>query len=390
MSDLEFLYAVLAAFYLWECVCWVRSGGVALTQAWGKAHTITPLIGNLHGGFAFVLPLPPLGSVAIATQFPVSLSGDGLLAYVASSANPAGRPVQTGRFLRWNDVQAIEAHGKAVRINGTPFAFAQSTMHARRLRDDLRTIATLTVEQRPNAISKLIRSIFDNIEIKKRMATFESLVRPLRWTTNALFLFVFLVAPAALWKFGLSLAWMPLVGLLLALLVTAATQFRRAHLALYPSASDERFNQFVMILLYPPAAIRACDALSRPLLESFHPLAAAAVLCDAPHFETFGRRTLLDLRHPARPLATENQPALATIEESARAEVLATAEILVRKVGLDPEKIIRPPEPSDSACRAFCPRCHALFTSAEGSCTDCGGVPLTPFTAKPQVARTEG
>jgi hypothetical protein len=145
-----------------------------------------------------------------------------------------------------------------------------------------------------------------------------------------------------------------------------------------------------MILLYPPAAIRASDALSRPLLESCHPLAAAAVLCDAPHFETFARRTLLDLRHPARPLATENQPALAAIEESARAETLAAAELVVRKAGLDPEKIIRPPEPSDSTCRAFCPRCHALFTSADSSCSDCGGMPLTPFGAKLRAARFEG
>ena len=270
--------------------------------------------------------------------------------------------------------------GKSVRVNGVLFTLAQSTTHARRLRDDLRAMAAPPPEQRSAAIAKLIRSTFNTSTIKQTLALFDTQVKRVHWAANALLLFVFLVAPVLLWKFGLALAWMPLAILLVALLATTAFLFRRAHYALFPAAADERFNQFLMILLYPPAAIRACDALSRPLFEFFHPLAVASVLCPEARFRSFARQTLLDLRYPARPLATEGQPALAAVEDFSRATVLAEAESLVRRMGVDPEEITRAPEPMDAACRAFCPRCHAQFTTPDARCADCGGMPLRPFS----------
>ena len=43
-----------------------------------------------------------------------------------------------------------------------------------------------------------------------------------------------------------------------------------------------------------------------------------------------------------------------------------------------------PPAPADETSRAYCPRCLAQFTTTSGTCADCGGVPLVPFTRTQQ------
>jgi hypothetical protein len=379
MSDLELLYVLLAAFYLWECACWIRPGGVALARGWGRNARIAPLLGNQRGGFAIAQPLPPFGSIAVVSQLPVSLSEEGVLAYVATAPSPVVRATQTGRFLRWSEIKSIEAAGKNIRANGGLFAGAQSASHARWLARELRTLAALQDKEREGAIRKFTRSMFDVAAMKERLAECEKRCRPLRWLANALFLFVFVAAPAAVWRFGAGLAWIPLVAVLFVLTGTIGFLFRRAHRSLHPEAVDERFSQTLMVFLYSPAAMRAVDFLSRPLLERFHPLAAASVLCGGAGYRAFAGRTLLDLRHPALPLATEGRPQLAAIEESFRAQVLTSAEALVRQSGVDPSELTRPPAPLDATCRAFCPRCHAQFTSVDAGCGDCGGIPLKGF-----------
>lgn len=382
MSDLELLFVLLGAFYLWESASWVRRGGVAFVRGWGKSFRVAPLLGNLRGGFAIALPLPPMGAVTVASQLPVSLSADGALAYVATVVNPGGRHAQTGRFIRWEAIQNVAAKGKSIRVNGALFVQAQSTYHARWLAGQLRSLAKLEPEKRAAAIASLIQNLFDADALKKRCDDFEARVKPIRFLSNVLFVFVFITAPLVVWRLGIVTTWQALVAGLFTLTGITMILFRRAHLALYPDAGDERFSQCLMVLLYSPAAMRASDALSRPLLEHFHPLAAASVLCNGKNFHALARQLLRDLRFPALPLATDDQPQLAAIEKSTRALTLAAAEALVKKTGVNLDDLLRAPPPLDATCRAYCPRCHAQFTTVEATCSDCGGMPSVPMAAQ--------
>jgi hypothetical protein len=209
-------------------------------------------------------------------------------------------------------------------------------MHARHLRDELRTLSAAEPQRRAEAITTLISSAFDKEVIRRLLDEPRRQNRPLRRAANALLWFLFVVAPGVLWEIGVVMAWIPLGVVLVALLAVTVLLFHCAHLALYPEAEEERHHQFLILLLYPPAAIRACDALSRPQFERSHPLALASVVCPAPRFRSYARQTLLDLRHPAGPLATEGQPPLAAVEQFARATALAAAEALVRRTGMEP------------------------------------------------------
>ena len=129
MSEVQLLFVVLAALYGWECACWMRRGVVAfstwLGRDWRLLHPGT-LAGNQRGGFVFAAPLPPLGTILTTNQFPLSLSPEAALAFVATNVNPGFRPAQSGRFVRFDEMREVTTRGRKVRVNGGLLVAASS------------------------------------------------------------------------------------------------------------------------------------------------------------------------------------------------------------------------------------------------------------------------
>jgi hypothetical protein len=384
MSDLQWLFLVLAALYGWECACWIRRGSVAFTtwlgRTWRAAHPGT-LFGNQRGGFVFAYPLPPLGTFLAANQLPLSLSPEGALAHVATNVNPGWRPAQTGRFLPFDAIREARVRGRKVTVNGELWLTAPSTSFARRVAEALARLAKTPRPERDPAVFEFICSGLDEVAVARRWQDFQNQSRHLRRWSNALFIYLFVFTPACIWHLGFKLSWLGLLVGLIALTTMTAVLFHRAHRALYPQAEDERFTHTLTIALAPTSALRAHDALARPLVEMSHPLAVAKVLLPEARFREFARRVLLDLRHPALPLCPRDDPASRATELHARTALRQAAEQLLQRSGLEPDELCRPPAPADESCRAYCPRCGAQFTKATGHCVDCGGLGLRAFPA---------
>ena len=384
MSDLQWLFLVLAALYGWECACWIRRGTVAFTtwlgRDWHEAHPGT-LFGNQRGGFVFAHPLPPLGTFLAANQFPLSLSPEAALAYVATNLNPGWRPAQTGRFLPFDAIREARARGKKVTVNGELWLTAASASFARRVAEELARLAKLRLPERDQAVSELIRASLDERAVAQQWQDFQKRSRNLRRLSNALLVYLFAFAPALIWHLGFKLSWLGLLVGLIALTTATAVLFHRAHRALYARAEEERFTHTLTIALAPTSALRAHDALARPLMETFHPLAVAKVFLREARFREFARRVLLDLRHPALPLCPSADSAQRATEFHARTAMRQAAEQLLKRSGIEPDELCRPPAPADASCRAYCPRCGAQFTTPEGHCADCGRLALAAFPA---------
>lgn len=382
MNDVQLLFVVLAALYLWECACWLRRGSVAfvtwLGRDWRAVHP-GELAGNPNGGFILAAPLPPLGSVFIANQLPLSLSPDGLLAFVATNVNPGWRPAQSGGFARWEKLGAVRVRGKKLLVNGELLVVAATSGLARHLKAELQRLAKLTPAEREAAIIGMMRGTLDLRAIESRQREYQSRSLAVRRLSNALFGYLLLIVPGLIGYFGFGLTWLGLLLGLLALTVATATVFYRAHRALYPHAGDERFTLTLTIALAPSSALRAHDALSRPLLVNFHPLAVAKQLLPDKEFQTFARRVLLDLRHPARPWGISEEPEVVATEAYSRRALLSATEDFLSQNGLASDELGRAPAPADDSCRSYCPRCNAQFTTLIGECADCGGLAVVAF-----------
>jgi hypothetical protein len=194
--------------------------------------------------------------------------------------------------------------------------------------------------------------------------------------SNGLFLFLFVLCPLVIVVRG----WLPalwfLVPALLAQTIAISVLFTRIHRHLFPGANEERFKLALICTLAPVSAIRALDLLSRPLLESFHPLTAAAVLLDRQDFERFARRVWRDLKFPRLPEAPAAPPAAVETAHAFHRQLTTAAESLLRTKGVDPESWLKPPPTTDPTHVRYCPRCEAQFTAAATRCAECGGRPL--------------
>jgi hypothetical protein len=208
------------------------------------------------------------------------------------------------------------------------------------------------------------------------------------WLANFLFCFVFAYVPFVIWRVGLSSSWLPLLIGLFGLTIATAFIFRRAHRRLYPKAEDERFTHTLTIALSPTSAIRARDALLRPLMETFHPLVPAKLFLTEKDFRDFARRVLRDLKQPALPVQPREEAAVQATELYHRNALRIAIETFLKKAGLDVDALLGIPEPLDESCLAFCPRCEAQFTNPNGQCADCGGLALVEFPKKSVLATT--
>lgn len=383
MNELELLFLVLAVVYLWECICWLRRGTVAFLDFWGRscrpAHPAA-LMGNQAGGIILANPLPPLGCILTSSQLPLSISPDGVFSYVAQCINPGWRPAQTGKYFPFDAVQKVEAAGKQVRVNGELLVKTGSVFLARHLAEQLRLLTKLPVERRGPAIREILQESLNAQKVGQRLKQFRSRSARLRQLTNILFAYLFLITPACVWYFGFKRSWIELLAGLLILTGTTAVVFARAHKGLYPEAREERFTHWFMILFSPATAIRAQDALSRHLLEAFHPLTVAQATLGKDGFRQFARNVLAELRHPCLPLCPTQEPAPQSAERYARIALLEIVEQFLEQKGVDLKKLMQPPAPVDETCRSFCPRCGTQFTASEGACADCGGMSLIAFS----------
>ncbi|HWX21288.1 MAG TPA: hypothetical protein VN578_15415 [Candidatus Binatia bacterium] len=384
MSELDLLFLVLAVLYGWECSWWVPRGSVAfrtwLGRRWRSAQP-GDLLGNQRGGLVFAHPLPPLGTLLVANQFPLSLSPEALLAFVAPSINPGGRPAQTGKLFRFEDIRTIEARARTVQINGEPLLKTPSPNFAEHLVEHLRLLQKLPPAKREEEIQRLLADTLGVRAAKDRWEDFQGQTARLRWFTNCLFAYLFLSAPVLIWQFGLRHTWPGLLLGLLALTLTTAILFYRAHKHFYPRAVDERFTHFLLTLLAPASTIRAHDVLSRPLFEDFHPLTLAKLFCTAQQFRDYARFVLTEIRHPALPVCPREEPAAREAERQARLRWQKLVENFLEQNGLNPDEILRPPAPADETCSAYCPRCLTQFTAGTEACEDCGGLALVKFPA---------
>jgi len=123
-------------------------------------------------------------------------------------------------------------------------------------------------------------------------------------------------------------------------------------------------------------AIRALDVVSRPLLEIFHPLAVASVFCSPEKLRQMAEPVWRDIRFPS---LRGGDALLSAPDEESRAAFRKIMENFLKRNKINPDELLKPPQPLDDTCAAYCPRCLSQFIKTEGGCPDCGGRPLEVF-----------
>jgi hypothetical protein len=369
MSDWIVLGLLAIGFYLYECCNWTPAAALAcmrrpLRRSWSAAFG-GDLVGNESGGFAFSDPMTFSGNIVHAAQWPVAVSPDGV-----SLDNH-----ESDRFWAFDSIRAIAADEKQVRFNGEVVCRAISETHAAMLVAGLEKARTVESSARAAVIRAALRETFDDgalaetwgafLRSSRRLSMLAAL--PLAWLAVITPVTFYVIGPLASWPYLLA-------GLFLSSLIVSA-EFIRLHRRELPHGAD-RWIHAVSMTLFPIAAIRAADRISKEKLSFYSPLAVVAVFCDDAAGWALFRRHGFDLERQAAP-ASDDSPA-AGCRAWYRSEKRSAFRILVKSLKHDP---FAAPAKSDESLTSYCPRCHSQYGEDAGECADCIDVALVRLSA---------
>jgi hypothetical protein len=372
MTDVQTLVCVLVVLYLIECVAVPPRAGASFVAWIARRYRLharglgSP--GDRSGLRLHPLPpLPPLGTVYLASEWPFEIEPDGIVLATGTGAGAGAEriPYPAGATL--------QRDGSTLRLGSNSIG-TWSARFATHLESVIDRIRALPRESRPEAIASAWQRRLDTRAIRKEVGDLDQACRGLRLACNAHFGLVLVVAPTLMLTRGIVFVWLPLLATYVVSAVVLVYLFFRAARRLGRGAWGERWEDAMILFLSPLSAIRARDRLSRDHLAAYHPIAVAKALAGDEEFRSFASLVLRDRRFRGETLdviegwtATAVKIADRELERFLKREAYDVAS--ERSRGASPDS------------RAFCPVCLAEYSVAEGVCNECS-IALVPYGAR--------
>jgi len=380
------LLLFVIGLYLVECLAWVRRNAACFRTLGLRNLRFVDLnrcFGNQRGVLVFGQPLPPLGLRVSCQYWPFSVSADGIFACPPLSAGLEQQLESTDAYIPYAEAKTVTAEGKSLTINGKTVAAALTEGQARDWAVWIRSLRDARPDRREHLIDQRVRDSLAHAKADARLAAFRKTAGALRWLCVALWVFVFLVAPAVWWWFGIAVAWPRLALALAALLLMVGIEFRAAHHDLFPDAKGQRRLHLATMILLPLKAIRALDLLTLDLFVGHDPLAVARAVCSPEEFRRFAGGVWRDARHPLPRHDAEWPEAGRRVDAWFRQRLIDAMERALRAAELEPDDLLLPEPPESPECIAHCPRCLRQSTRLDESCSSCRDLPLASNRPQP-------
>lgn len=383
MSDGQTLLLVLVLLYLSECVIWVKRQSVAFVPASDRRWRVAvprPWLGNASGGFLFLNPLPPTGQIFLSHLAPISISPSGICAFNLQTLPSGARsPAQTGRFIAFREINNSSTDGVYLLVNKERFAKCATSRQARTLATLIGVMSKASPAKREALVPTSIIKQFDTDEAAAALRNGEAIIKPIRWVSAILFLFLFIATPILVVFFGLQSLIIPSAIVMFVLTILTGVLFYRAHRKLYPDETSERFESLVKMILCPPVSIRAADILTKNLLAHYSPIVLAGL---GNSEQQFVRAFILDLQHPLKHEVVD-ETAQNTINWAAGEQLDICLEHV--KNGRYAKAELFAPMRREGNSISYCPRCGCQFVVHSVECSDCPGVELVTFSDQIEI-----
>jgi hypothetical protein len=368
MSDWLLLSLLAVGFYLYECCTWTAATAFAcyrrpFRRTWAAASG-AELVGNESGGFAFGDPLRLSGNLVHCAHWPVAVSPDGICIDT----------VDADRFWAFESITSITATEKTVRLNGEAVCRAATESHAAALAGHLERIKGLSADARARAVGAALHDSFDADALRSTWQGFVRSSRRLSRFAALPLVWLAVITPSAFMIVGPLSAWPYLLAGLFISSVIVASEFVRLHRRELPRGAD-RWLHVVSMTLFPIAAIRAVDRISKEKVSHFSPFVVIGVFCDEPTGDPLLRRFGFDLERTApRPADSPAARCRAWYQSQKRMAFRTLLKSLKRDPFIEPA-------PLDASLVLYCPRCHGQFGEGTPECSDCVDVALVRLSS---------
>ncbi len=386
LSDVEWIFVILAVLYLSETLVWVRPGVVPFVSTWGvigSSRRRRRLTGNEHGDL-LLTGLLPFDVTVLTEPLPLSVSDDGVVAFVAAAPLQHERRQHTGAVFSWGQLSGTTAHGRSVKIGDELLCTHRSDRAAAHLATKLRELAACEPAARAVQIEAWRAEQFDSARVGKRIRIWEEATVAVRIGATLLLLWL---APVGV---SLSYGW-PISpdGIVVAIYLAiffglwwaTALAAVLGHRHLYPQNRAGRLTQTLYSLLSPAVPMRLADVLGRDLLDFEHPLAVSAAADSPEQFRAVAERVIRDATYPQMPEEPSelSDTAREIVRTSRQADLQLLKQLLTaRDVAYD--SLLVPPPSENQGALSYCPRCHSDFLLPLSHCDACGCRPTVAYS----------
>ncbi len=381
MTDSESLYLVLVVLYLLEGAAWVPRGSIALcarSAAWALPRLPHRTIGNARGGAVLGFPFLSGATVFIVPQWPISLSPQGMLFWVAESMELEERAEHPGHFFSFDALRTISSDGRSIRVNDETICEVASPGLARQIVTIVQTLKKLPEAERAAAIDDFLSNRFDVDATKTRLQTFYEDTANLRTASFVTWFVTLVLVPALALRLGFERIWILAIGMIYVSTFVTATLLVRRHLQYFPEERLARWGYAIMVGLVPMSAMRAVDLLSKRFLHDVHPAAAVAAIAPKGRATRFLSYLLRDARYPMQPTSPSmDDVEVQETETFYRNAVAQRMSTMLEALSYRPDELAAiPMATGDIEGEMVCPRCHARYAAEMKACEDCGGIEL--------------
>jgi hypothetical protein len=357
MRELAILLAIVLLVYLFQCLCWAPTGATVFSlgpsgESGRKKRGFLWSALNLTGYWAN--PLPPLQPLLVV-GWPQLEPEPEILRVTRTDAEPVSLP--------WEQLKVTRS-GTKLRCNG--FLVLQGGADQIKSHQEfLEKLKRAKAKERKKLIESWLRKATDTEAVEERLKLYCQKSRWLDIAVNLQFVLLFMIVPAAFFRFGGRALW-PTLAAVITVSIATARQSWRLHKFFFPGDGDARFKSVFSTVLSPIYAIRAGDALARDLMAGFHPAAVAGVVCRQHEFEAFAEEQLRANKFSRWGTSWHHEQLQ-----------LALTKMLAKK-GVDVKRLLSAPK-RDGNCVMYCPRCRAQYTKTREDCADCGYGELLAF-----------
>lgn len=378
MSDEQTTFLLLAVLYLVEC-CLIagRDSFLFLPRPFGRFWQVQAAGKGLavrHGVLAVLPPLTPWRPAVLSSPAPLLFHPSGIIHR------------ETGREMRWEEINSLSAENARLYINGAPFARFQDEYGAVEAMNRLKALISAPPETRPAAIRALLSLRGQPGSVKRAVQRMKRRTLPLRLLGTVQLPVMFAMPPVLFHLLPPGAAFLLSAALIFLTGWCISGLFFRIHRKLYPERRGERWGKLFHFLLYPPGTIGAAHALSLPLGSRYHPAAWACALLPERDRRSFLAHLLREGRYPVSRGAC-SPDAAERFREASREEYEALHSYLDRCGLLPPEE--EPEWEEKDGCTRYCPRCLGIYRTEAETCPACSVIPLQPLPARQERQGTD-
>jgi len=379
---LEVLFPYIFLLYVCDCITYVRSRHVLLTSLFGKKFDLKKSGVRLAG-------LLPISQTVISHNLPLHYTRDGNYVVLDDSGSNTGiDKAEDFTFLKFEDLELIEAEGKNIKFNNTHTLKTPSAASARFQAKFANNIKKRNPADRQERIKKFLSDSYDLDAIKKIDTSSSKLFTIIKILSSYLFVLVFFVLPAALFSnllkyINLNPLLICICSVYLLLLLVSFLTLKK----LYASEKDFISYTLLSIIFAPVNAIHVLSYVTKELYSRFNYLAIAAYYMPRNSFKELARKEMFLIDYLEYEIDTQDWLKCCRLKRELLIDLLDRHEISLDEISTAPEK-------QDHTAHFFCPFCMTEYREKRHKCLDCemalkefdgqkgGASPKPPLAAK--------